>query len=60
MAVTNFAVFGVVKHNVCASAQSGGIQLYIANGVEPLTYDWTGPGGFKSTAKDLSGLIAGS
>lgn len=43
----------------CAGATDGSITLDITGGEAPLSYSWTGPGGFTSTDEDLSGLVAG-
>lgn len=48
---TSFSVFGVVTPNACAGDGSGAIRLYIANSIEPLKYNWTGPSGFLMPAK---------
>ncbi|NOQ74748.1 MAG: T9SS type A sorting domain-containing protein [Crocinitomix sp.] len=39
---------------------TGGISLDVTGGVAPFVFDWTGPGGFSSTAEDLTDLEAGT
>jgi hypothetical protein len=57
--VRDFSAFGVIKNNICKGASDGEIGLFIANGVDPLIYSWTGPMGFKSDLKNISGLLSG-
>ncbi len=38
---------------------NGAIDLTITGGTAPFAYNWTGPGGFESTAEDLTDLAAG-
>ncbi|PTX41913.1 putative secreted protein (Por secretion system target), partial [Christiangramia gaetbulicola] len=40
------------------NAADGAIAVEITNGVAPLTYSWTGPGGYTASTEDLSGLSA--
>ena len=43
----------------CNGTNDGYIDLAVSNESGPLTYSWSGPGGFSSTSEDISGLIAG-
>lgn len=43
----------------CAGESTGSIDLTITGGMSPYQVGWTGPGGFISTAEDLSDLQAG-
>src|SRR4030095_10746768 len=35
------------------------INLTVTGGATPLTYAWTGPGGFTATTEDINGLAGG-
>ena len=39
---------------------NGAIDLTVTGGVGPLTYAWTGPGGFTATTEDITALAAGN
>jgi hypothetical protein len=41
-------------------ANDGSIDLTVAGGIAPYTYDWNGPAGFTSLLEDPSGLTAGT
>ncbi len=47
-------------YNISCQGQSNG-TIDISTTIDPsqLTFNWSGPGGFTSSAKDISGLIAG-
>src|SRR5688572_20667887 len=47
------------KVDVNCGQKDGTITLAVTGGKAPYTYAWTGPGGFTSTDKDLTGLGAG-
>jgi hypothetical protein len=40
--------------------QHGAITLNATGGVAPLTFAWTGPGGFTSTSANITALASGS
>ncbi|WP_425412738.1 SdrD B-like domain-containing protein, partial [Lewinella cohaerens] len=44
----------------CNGALTGEIDLSVSDGTAPLTYVWTGPGGFMESTEDISGLVAGT
>jgi len=44
----------------CYGENTGSISVSISGGTGPYTQIWTGPGGFTSTLKDISGLFAGA
>ena len=44
----------------CYGLANGSIEITSIGGQEPITYNWTGPDGFSSVSRDLSGLKAGS
>ena len=44
----------------CFGDCNGEIQIDVAGGVEPYSFNWTGPNGFISTDEDLIGLCAGT
>ena len=50
----------VVSHVACAGDANATIQLTIAGGVAPFTYEWTGPNGFSSTEQNIADLTAGA
>jgi gliding motility-associated-like protein len=43
----------------CYGKSNGYIRLNPTSDLAPLSFSWTGPGGFKAATKDISGLIAG-
>ena len=48
------------ENNLCFGESKGSIQINIAGGTAPYRYAWTGPGGYTSTNKDLTGLLSGT
>ena len=48
------------ENNLCFGDSKGSIQINVTGGTGPYRYAWTGPGGFTSTNKDLTGLISGA
>ncbi|MBA4321557.1 MAG: hypothetical protein C0408_01945, partial [Odoribacter sp.] len=44
----------------CNGGNDGFIKLTITGGSGIYNYNWTGPGGFTSTTRDITGLIAGT
>ncbi|MFM7628071.1 MAG: PKD-like domain-containing protein, partial [Algoriphagus sp.] len=48
------------ENNLCFGDAKGSIQINVNGGTGPYRYAWTGPGGFTSTNKDLSGLLSGT
>lgn len=44
----------------CYGSDDGMIAVNVISGVEPVTYDWTGPDGFTSGANPLPGLVPGN
>jgi hypothetical protein len=45
---------------ICFGQHNGSIDLTATGGTAPVSYSWTGPGGFSSTQEDLTGLGAGT
>ncbi len=43
----------------CFGKSDGSIQINPTSGTPPYTISWQGPGGFSSSTKDITGLIAG-
>ena len=58
--VSDLALSAVVTQPLCSGGGNGAINLSVNNGVAPYSYSWTGPGGFTSTAQDISGLAPGT
>ena len=48
------------ENNLCFGESKGSIQINVAGGTAPYRYAWTGPGGYTSTNKDLTGLLSGT
>jgi gliding motility-associated-like protein len=48
------------EDNLCFGDAKGTIQINVAGGTGPYRYAWTGPGGYTSTNKDLTGLLSGT
>lgn len=46
--------------NASGQNNDGSIHIDVQGGVQPYTYNWTGPNGFNATTKDISGLAAGN
>ncbi len=44
----------------CNGGADGSIDLTVTGGTAPITYSWTGPGGFTSNVEDLTNLEAGT
>lgn len=49
-----------VTSNECDLSNNGTIHLSVTSGTAPFNIAWTGPGGFTSTAEDLTGLASGT
>lgn len=56
----NALVVTPVVNNYVCFGQSGAISLNVTGGTTPRTYSWTGPGGFTSTAQNITNLTAGT
>ncbi len=54
--VSDYAGFGVS----CATSADGTISVTATGGTPPLSYLWSGPGGFSSTLSAITNLIAGT
>ncbi len=48
------------ENNLCFGESKGTIQINVTGGTAPYRYAWTGPGGYTSTNKDLTGLLSGT
>src|SRR6185369_12333722 len=46
--------------NTSCTGSTGAIAITVSGGTSPYTYAWTGPAGYTSTNKDITGLAAGS
>src|SRR6185295_16081872 len=46
--------------NTGCGVSNGSINLTVTGGTAPLTYAWTGPGGFTATTEDINGLAGGA
>ncbi len=46
-------------HLSCNGDTDGNIDITVTGGIQPYTYSWTGPNGFTSSDKNISGLEAG-
>jgi hypothetical protein len=53
----NTSLSAVTTAATCSSG--GAITLTVQGGTAPFTYQWTGPNGFASATKDITGLTAG-
>jgi hypothetical protein len=49
----------IEKTNITNTSSHGAISTTISGGTTPYSYQWTGPGGFSSTNKDISMLAEG-
>ena len=58
-ATNTLAIAPVVTDAGC-TASTGAITLNTTGGVAPLTYAWTGPGGFTSTTANITALASGA
>jgi len=47
------------KPVTCTGSKDGAINLTVTGGKAPYVYQWTGPGSFTSTSKDLTALSGG-
>ncbi|MDZ4751582.1 MAG: choice-of-anchor L domain-containing protein [Flavobacteriales bacterium] len=48
------------SNDACETSSTGSIDLTVSEGIEPYTYDWSGPDGFESDTEDLSSLLPGA
>ncbi|MDX2429689.1 MAG: gliding motility-associated C-terminal domain-containing protein [Bacteroides sp.] len=44
----------------CGGLSDGAVSITVTGGTLPYSYNWTGPAGFSSTQKDITGLAAGT
>ena len=44
----------------CFGGNDGSIDVSVSGGIAPLTYAWSGPGGYTANTADISGLEAGN
>ncbi|NOU17155.1 MAG: T9SS type A sorting domain-containing protein [Bacteroidales bacterium] len=49
-----------ITHVNCFGFNTGAISPTVTGGTNPLSYLWSGPSGYSSPSKNISGLIAGS
>lgn len=56
----DFGVSATPTPTTCPLSSDGEIELTPTGGELPYTFDWTGPGGFTSSAQDLTGLVTGT
>ena len=57
--VTNMTVMLTGEDVHCATGNTGSITSSVTNGVDPLTYAWTGPNGYTSSDANPTGLNPG-
>ena len=50
----------VVTNVTCNGMSDGTIDLTVANGQPPYTFQWQGPNGYTSTTEDIAGLATGT
>jgi gliding motility-associated-like protein len=58
LAGTNPPIITNVVVTDISGSQPGSVTLTITGGTSPLTYTWTGPGGFTANTQNISGLTA--
>jgi len=46
-------------HPACGSNPTGTVSLTLTGGLTPLSFSWSGPGGFTATTPGLNGVISG-
>ncbi len=44
----------------CGGFTDGAIDITVTGGTQPLTFDWSGPGGYSETTEDITGLGPGT
>lgn len=49
-----------ITNVLCKGGSTGAINITTSNGVNPVTYAWTGPGGFNSSVQNVNNLFAGT
>lgn len=54
------AITPAVTNATCPNGKNGTVTLAPKGGTGPYSYNWTGPNGFVSTDRDISGLAAGT
>ncbi|MEY3398399.1 MAG: hypothetical protein RL220_993 [Bacteroidota bacterium] len=57
--VTNLDLSIDSSNDACQTSNTGSIDLTVNDGVEPYTYEWTGPNGYSSDQEDISDLLPG-
>ncbi|MEO7488917.1 MAG: hypothetical protein ABIU77_17530, partial [Ferruginibacter sp.] len=45
---------------LCKGSSTGAINLIVSGGIAPITFKWTGPGSFSSTAQNIGSLAVGT
>ncbi|MEN0003472.1 MAG: cohesin domain-containing protein [Bacteroidota bacterium] len=57
--VNEFGITAATTANNCPADVTGALDLVIAGGAEPYTFNWSGPNDFSSTDEDITGLLSG-
>jgi hypothetical protein len=57
--IADFDITATVRKTTC-NEDNGSVSLTISGGTPAYRYEWTGPDGFTSNAKDISGLKPGT
>ena len=58
--VTTITLGTTSKAVTCTGSKDGTIELTVNGGIAPYVYQWTGPGSFIATSKDLTALAGGT
>lgn len=58
--VSSMVLTAAVTQPLCNGGSNGAINLSVAGGLPPYSYQWSGPGGFNASTEDVTGLAAGT
>lgn len=58
--VSAMAATASITRPLCNSASNGAINLSVAGGIAPYSFQWTGPNGFTASTEDITSIPAGT
>src|SRR5690606_36098591 len=58
--VSAMAATESITRPLCNTASNGAINLSVAGGIAPYSFQWTGPNGFTASTEDITSIPAGT